>query len=99
MLVQPSVVTAPGQPTLHKQAFHSLAKCVAAITVIYKHEALVVVEQFVKEIINATNDAQHIFALLIVGEIGRHMYVAQELFFVFLAITKTVFNKKRRECF
>lgn len=70
MLVQPS---GPQMPPLHKQAFHSLAKCVAAITVIYKHEALVVVEQFVKEIISATNDAQHIFALLIVGEIGRHM--------------------------
>lgn len=63
----------PQTPALHKQAFHSLAKCVAAITVIYRHEALAVVQQFVKEIVASSSDSQHIFALLIVGEIGRHM--------------------------
>lgn len=70
MLVNPSE---PKTTPLHKQAFHSLAKCVAAITVIYRHEALMVVEQFFQEIVNTSSDSQHIFALFIIGEIGRHM--------------------------
>lgn len=60
-------------PVLHKQAFHSLAKCVAALTITWKQEALSVVEQFMRDIQNPRNDAQHIFALLIIGEIGRHI--------------------------
>jgi cullin-associated NEDD8-dissociated protein 1 len=55
------------------QAFHSLAKCVAALTVTWQQEALTVVEQFLRDVQNPRSDAQHIFALLIIGEIGRHM--------------------------
>jgi len=55
------------------QAFHSLAKCVAALTVTWQREALTVVEQFLRDVQNPRSDAQHIFALLIIGEIGRHM--------------------------
>ncbi|KAK7869061.1 hypothetical protein R5R35_000783 [Gryllus longicercus] len=60
-------------PVLHKQAFHSLAKCVAALTITWRQEALAVVEQFMRDIQNPRNDSQHIFALLIIGEIGRHI--------------------------
>ncbi|XP_060536972.1 cullin-associated NEDD8-dissociated protein 1 isoform X2 [Cylas formicarius] len=60
-------------PTLHKQAFYSLAKCVAAITVTCHAHALPVVPQFINEIQNATSDSQQIFALLVVGEIGREI--------------------------
>lgn len=72
LLVRPVALGSPTN-TLHKQAFHSLAKCVAAITVIYEHEALPVVEQFMKDVVGANNDAQHVFALLVIGEIGRHI--------------------------
>lgn len=59
--------------TLHKQAFHSLAKCVAAITVTCQSHVVPVVPQFITEIENPTSDSQQIFALLVVGEIGREM--------------------------
>lgn len=59
--------------TVHKQAFYSLAKCVAAITVICPNKALTVIQQFIYDIHNAKNDSQHIFGLLVIGEIGRNM--------------------------
>ncbi|KAJ8879876.1 hypothetical protein PR048_020493 [Dryococelus australis] len=62
-----------GISLLHKQAFHSLAKCVAALTVAWQHEAFNVVQQFLNDIQNPMSDAQHVFALLVIGEIGRHV--------------------------
>lgn len=59
--------------TLHKQAFYSLAKCVAAITVTCEKHALPIVPQFINEIQTVPDSAQQIFALLVVGEIGREM--------------------------
>ncbi|KAG5891309.1 hypothetical protein JTB14_002870 [Gonioctena quinquepunctata] len=59
--------------TLHKQAFYSLAKCVAAITVTCYSHALPVVPQFINEIQTASTDSQQMFALLVVGEIGREI--------------------------
>lgn len=57
---------------LHKQAYYSLAKCVAAITVNDVSNALVVVDQFVRgEMPSPQTDSQHIFGLLVIGEIGR----------------------------
>jgi len=61
------------QPPLHKQAYHSLAKCVAAIMVTRQQEAITVVNTFLDDIQNPRGDPQHIFALLVVGEIGRHI--------------------------
>ncbi|XP_043248017.1 cullin-associated NEDD8-dissociated protein 1 isoform X1 [Colletes gigas] len=58
---------------LHKQAYHSLAKCAAALTITWHQEAQAVVEQFLKDVQNPQSDAQHIFALLVIGEIGRHV--------------------------
>ncbi|XP_044740859.1 cullin-associated NEDD8-dissociated protein 1 isoform X2 [Chrysoperla carnea] len=60
-------------PVLHKQAFHSLAKCVAAVVISDPQEALLVVEQFLKDLQETRTDAHHIFALFVVGEIGRHI--------------------------
>lgn len=45
----------------------------AALTVTWQQEALTVVEQFLRDVQNPRSDAQHIFALLIIGEIGRHI--------------------------
>ncbi|XP_017793538.1 PREDICTED: cullin-associated NEDD8-dissociated protein 1 isoform X1 [Habropoda laboriosa] len=61
------------QSVLHKQAYHSLAKCAAALTITWHQEAQAVVEQFLKDVQNPQSDAQHIFALLVIGEIGRHV--------------------------
>lgn len=72
MLISP-ILNGTGKETIHKQAYYSLAKCVAAITVICPTKALPVVEQFIYDIQNARSDSQHIFGLLIIGEIGRNM--------------------------
>ncbi|XP_065221678.1 cullin-associated NEDD8-dissociated protein 1 [Planococcus citri] len=86
MLVAPIVNKSPdaSSPILHKQAFNSLAKCVAAITVTQKQNAVPVVEKFLSEVRvfkgdePAKNevhkhDEQSIFSLRVVGEIGRHI--------------------------
>lgn len=72
MLVSP-IANLVNNQTLHKQAYYSLAKCVAAITVKCSDRALPVIHQFIYDIQNARSDAQHIFGLLIIGEIGRKM--------------------------
>ncbi|XP_001606869.2 cullin-associated NEDD8-dissociated protein 1 [Nasonia vitripennis] len=58
---------------LHKQAYHSLAKCAAALTITWHQEAQGVVEEFLKDVQKQPTDARHIFALLVIGEIGRHV--------------------------
>ncbi|XP_053976488.1 cullin-associated NEDD8-dissociated protein 1 isoform X2 [Hylaeus anthracinus] len=70
-----SMLIAPvsSQSVLHKQAYHSLAKCAAALTITWHREAQAVVEQFLKDVQSPQSDAQHIFALLVIGEIGRHV--------------------------
>lgn len=61
------------QGALHKQAYHSLAKCAAALTITWHQEAQNVVENFLKDIQNPQSNARYIFALLVIGEIGRHV--------------------------
>lgn len=34
-----------------------------------------IINSFMSELINPSNDQQHIFSLLVIGEVGRHMYV------------------------
>ncbi|XP_014472303.1 PREDICTED: cullin-associated NEDD8-dissociated protein 1 [Dinoponera quadriceps] len=65
------------QSVLHKQAYHSLAKCAAALTITWHQEAQGIVEQLLKDVQNPQNDAQHIFALLVIGEIGRHVDLSE----------------------
>ncbi|XP_014246740.1 cullin-associated NEDD8-dissociated protein 1 isoform X2 [Cimex lectularius] len=75
------MLTAPvsqHQPPLHKQAFHSLAKCVAAVTVPWQDEALSVVLRLLSDLQTAPgSDQQQIFALLVIGEIGRHIDLSE----------------------
>uniref|UniRef100_A0A8D8LDT7 Cullin-associated NEDD8-dissociated protein 1 n=1 Tax=Cacopsylla melanoneura TaxID=428564 RepID=A0A8D8LDT7_9HEMI len=68
MLIAPVMTGA----ALHKQAFHSLAKCVAALAITQQREALPVVEKFLKELKTSKDDAHQVFALFVIGEIGRH---------------------------
>lgn len=63
---------------VHKQAFHSIAKCVAAVTVICPQEAVPVVNQFVNDIQRPKSDSVHLFALLALGEIGRHIDLSSQ---------------------
>ncbi|XP_061708687.1 cullin-associated NEDD8-dissociated protein 1 isoform X1 [Cydia pomonella] len=56
-----------------KQAFHSLAKCVAAVVTEGGSDALDVVRGFLRDATQPPSDAHHMFALLAVAEIGRHL--------------------------
>ncbi|KAK6186772.1 hypothetical protein SNE40_006048 [Patella caerulea] len=59
---------------IHKQAFHSIAKCVAALTTINPEKAGNVVNQFVCDIKNPkSTDSIVLFSLLALGEIGKHI--------------------------
>ncbi|KAL3888576.1 hypothetical protein ACJMK2_001063 [Sinanodonta woodiana] len=59
---------------IHKQAFHSIAKCVAALTVMSPGEANNVVNQFVNDVKNQkSTDSIRLFSLLALGEIGKHL--------------------------
>lgn len=58
---------------LHKQAFHSLAKCVAALTLQCQQEAVPLAIELLADIQNKRNDSQVVFCLLTIGEIGRHL--------------------------
>eukprot|EP00112_Aurelia_sp_Birch-Aquarium-sp1_P013777 Seg2940.2 transcript_id=Seg2940.2/GoldUCD/mRNA.D3Y31 product="Cullin-associated NEDD8-dissociated protein 1" protein_id=Seg2940.2/GoldUCD/D3Y31 len=64
---------------VHKQAFHSIAKCVTALTFVCKHEAEAVVTQFIGDVMNPkSTDSVRLFALLALGEIGRYIDLSKE---------------------
>ncbi|XP_052260170.1 cullin-associated NEDD8-dissociated protein 1-like isoform X7 [Dreissena polymorpha] len=78
MLIKPIYVSASHQYTqgfsIHKQAFHSIAKCLAALTVMSPNEATNVVNQFISDVKNPkSTDSIRLFALLALGEIGKHL--------------------------
>ena len=57
---------------LHKQAFHSIAKCMAAISIIDGKRALNAVRKLLADIrTHKESDSIQLFALLAVGEIGK----------------------------
>lgn len=59
---------------LHKQAYHSIAKCVSAISIVDNKRALETVTRFIKDIIaNKKQDSIQAFALLTIGEIGKRI--------------------------
>lgn len=62
---------------LHKQAFHSIAKCAAALTLQVQNEAIPLANELLQEIHQKRTDTQIIFCLLTIGEIGRHLYVSK----------------------
>ena len=78
MLIKP-IYSPSGQPAssqfaIHKQAFHSIAKCVAALTVMSPNEATNVVNQFVHDVKNPkSTDSIRLFSLLALGEVGKHV--------------------------
>lgn len=72
-IYNPTTTTSMGF-AVHKQAFHSIAKCVAALTMKCPGEVNNVVIQFVKDVKNPkSTDSIRFFALLALGEIGKHI--------------------------
>lgn len=70
MLMQP--VLDLQQHQLHKQAYHSLAKCIAALTLQMPSEAETIATEFLMGIQQRRSDNHLIFYLLTIGEIGRY---------------------------
>ncbi|XP_063954997.1 cullin-associated NEDD8-dissociated protein 1-like isoform X1 [Lytechinus pictus] len=72
----PTEATQPSSTpyAVHKQAFHSIAKCVAVLTISCANQGSAVVVQFVNDIKNSeSTDSIRLFALLALGEIGKHV--------------------------
>ncbi|XP_014662099.1 PREDICTED: cullin-associated NEDD8-dissociated protein 1-like [Priapulus caudatus] len=58
---------------VHKQAFHSIAKCVATLTLVCPQEGASVIHQFVNDVKSSkSTDSVRLFAMLALGEIGKH---------------------------
>ena len=73
MLTQPIYKPETGS-TLHKQAFHSIAKCLAALTITISQQGVAVVTQFLSDIKNPnSSDSVRLLSLLSLGEIGKHV--------------------------
>lgn len=59
---------------LHKQAYHSTAKCVAALVLEAPAEAIPLAGELLGEILKSLRSDSHlVFCLLTIGEIGRHL--------------------------
>lgn len=55
------------------QAYHSLAKCVAALTLQVQQESVPLAVELLTAIQRNNCDSQLVFCLLAIGEIGRHL--------------------------
>lgn len=55
------------------QAFHSIAKCVAALTLQVQDQAVPLANELLVDIQKKRSDAHTVFCLLTIGEIGRHL--------------------------
>ena len=64
---------------VHKQAFYSIAKCIAALTVQNQtDEGQVVIQQFIADIQDArSRDSSRLLALLVLGETGKYIELSQ----------------------
>ncbi|XP_005997881.1 cullin-associated NEDD8-dissociated protein 1 [Latimeria chalumnae] len=64
---------------MHKQAYHSVAKCVAALSSVCPKEATVMVNQFIQDVKNPkSTDSIRILALLSLAEIGRSVNLSAQ---------------------
>lgn len=59
---------------VHKQAFYSIAKCIAALTVTNQEEGQMVIKKFINDIKDPkSRDSVRLLALLCLGETGKYM--------------------------
>ncbi|NWQ60243.1 CAND1 protein, partial [Neopipo cinnamomea] len=71
--------SAGAPPTLHKQAYHSVAKCVAALSSACPKEAPVTVNQFVQDVKSPKSSAAvQVLAFLSLAEMGRTMNLSAQ---------------------
>lgn len=64
---------------VHKQAFHSIAKCVSALTVTCPNESPGIVSQLINDIKNPkSSDSVKLLALLALGEIGKFIDLSNQ---------------------
>ena len=71
-LTQPISQPNRNQSPLHKQAYHSIAKCMSAISIIDERRAINAVRKLLGDIrTHKDSDSIQLFALLAVGEIGK----------------------------
>uniref|UniRef100_A0A0P4WFD3 TATA-binding protein interacting (TIP20) domain-containing protein n=1 Tax=Scylla olivacea TaxID=85551 RepID=A0A0P4WFD3_SCYOL len=66
-------LVSPQASSIHKQAYHSMAKCVAALTLTHPSEAVGVVNRFLMDVTNPRSPTVQSFSLLAIGEIGKHI--------------------------
>ncbi|CAL4060788.1 unnamed protein product, partial [Meganyctiphanes norvegica] len=66
-------LVSPNASNIHKQAYHSMAKCVAALTLTHHNEAVGVVNRFLMDVTNPRSPTVQSFSLLAIGEIGEHI--------------------------
>lgn len=66
-------LVSPQASNIHKQAYHSMAKCVAALTLTHHNEAVGVVNRFLMDVTNPRSPTVQSFSLLAIGEIGQHI--------------------------
>ncbi|ROT63807.1 hypothetical protein C7M84_018283 [Penaeus vannamei] len=66
-------LVSPQAANIHKQAYHSMAKCVAALTMTHPGEAVDVVNRFLMDVTNPRSPTVQSFSLLAIGEIGKHI--------------------------
>lgn len=72
-MIEHPIMNPNANVNMHKQAFHSSAKCVAALTLQCSTEAIPLAVDLLQEIQKRKNDSQVVFCLLSIGEIGRHL--------------------------
>lgn len=73
-LIAPIYSTNPNPgPPLHKQAYHSIAKCVAAISIIDPEQSILSVKNFIPHTLEESPPQIRLFALLTIGEIGKNV--------------------------
>ncbi|XP_054834133.1 cullin-associated NEDD8-dissociated protein 1-like isoform X1 [Eublepharis macularius] len=80
-LTNPIYSSSPGvaSVSLHKQAYHSVAKCVSALTSVCPKEAPGVVNQFIQDVKNPKSSAAvKMLAFLSLAEIGRSMNLSAQ---------------------
>ena len=66
---------------MHKQAFYSIAKSIAVLTVNNQVEGQLVIEQFIADIKDPkSSDSMRLLALLCLGETGKYMLDSFSLF-------------------
>jgi cullin-associated NEDD8-dissociated protein 1 len=59
---------------VHKQAFYSIAKCIAALTVLNQEEGQQVIKQFINDVKDPkSRDSVRLLALLCLGETGKYI--------------------------